>query len=49
MARRKKKRGATMYRTKSAAKKGGYKVKKLVRYKRAGKKKRARRKKRKRR
>lgn len=36
---RKKKRTTKMFKTKRAAQKGGYKVKKLVRYKRAGKKK----------
>ena len=40
---RKKKRGPTMYRTKSAASKGGHKVKRVVRYKRGAKKKVTRR------
>ncbi len=48
MARRKK-RSTKLFKKKSTAKKGGYKVKKIVRYKRVGKKKSAKPRKRKRR
>lgn len=46
MGRRRKKCSSRLFRSKSAAKKGGYRVKRVVKYKRLGKKQRAHKRKR---